>query len=189
MNNGSNFKESQLVKIENGNISNELVFMTIHKNKGLTEDELNELSSVYNIPVSHTEIDNNCKDKAYVLFLDEFEFGQVRENVFLLLTADDSFENIKKKGDITHVNNFLIYVKDFKDGRTFSLIRQIRKENQSAQIFVGGLFGLDQANYYTKSGATGFFVQDEQLQTILKTLKDLKSGHSGQSVGVLPMFQ
>lgn len=109
----------------------------------------------------------------------------------VLITPDSTLEELTDffKNNIDHVINAVIFVFDFKDGRTFSLIRHIRHLGYTDNIIVAGNYGLDQAAYYYKSGASGFLVQEHQLDTIKKTLDDLKSGHLGISAHSLPMFQ
>ncbi|MDO4896465.1 MAG: DUF934 domain-containing protein [Moraxella sp.] len=113
------------------------------------------------------------------------------QDAHALITADTTIDELNqyfpKYND--HINLLVIYVEDFKDGRTFSLIRCLRNLNYQKDIIIAGNYGLDQAGYYHKSGATGFLVQDKQLDTLLTTLNDLKSGHLGKSVNGLPMFQ
>lgn len=121
-----------------------------------------------------------------VLF-DEFnEF--ISQTKSVLFTADNTPDEIDELVQ-KPIESLVFFVKDFKDGRTFSLIRYLRNKGFDKEIYVLGNYGLDQANYYLKSGASGFFVKEEQLDTLLKTLEDLKSGHFGQSVAGLPMFQ
>lgn len=107
------------------------------------------------------------------------------------ITADTSIDELNqyfpKHND--QIRLLVVCVADFKDGRTFSLIRHLRNLNYQNAIIVAGNYGLDQAGYYHKSGATGFLVSSKQLDTLLTTLNDLKSGHLGKSVNSLPMFQ
>lgn len=120
------------------------------------------------------------------LFDEAAEFGHEQKIVF---TADNSLDDIENF--VHHLTgcDAVFFVEDFKDGRTFSLIRHLKKLNFKGEIYLVGHYGLDQAVYYDRSGATGFFVQPEQLETILKTLNDLKTAHQGTSVNSLPMFR
>lgn len=56
-------------------------------------------------------------------------------------------------------------------------------------IYVAGSFGLDQANYFIKSGANGFMISNDKIQILKKTICDLQTGHLGDSAGELPIFR
>lgn len=134
-------------------------------------------------------VDNSQVDRAIVLsFLDEFDDFS-HETGDIILMADNSLDELDNFLLSKEIDRAVFFVKDFKDGRTFSLIRYLRNKGFDKEIYVLGNYGLDQANYYIKSGATGFFIKEEQLETLLKTLEDLKSGHFGNSVNQLPIFQ
>ena len=167
-----------LVKFDNQEITQNAFTLTLLTNKS---DELAENPLVQFITNHQTE------NAIHLALFDEFDnFANQTNNI--LLTADntpDEIDELVKKS----VEKSVFFVKDFKDGRTFSLIRYFRNKGFTGEIYLLGNYGLDQANYYLKSGATGFIVKDEQLETIVKTLNDLKSGHFGQSAKTLPMFQ
>ena len=57
------------------------------------------------------------------------------------------------------------------DGRIFSLIRHTRHQGFQGEIIVGGEFALDQANYFVKSGATAFLVDETNVETLTKLCK------------------
>ncbi|MDO5650508.1 MAG: DUF934 domain-containing protein [Moraxella sp.] len=107
-----------------------------------------------------------------------------KTTVYLLLTADD----IGRHLELSHLNGIVIYITDFKDGRVFSLVRHIRQVSD-VNIIIAGEFGIDQAAYFYKSGANGFIIDDNQIETIKNTLNDLKTAHFGQSASSLPMFR
>ncbi|WFF39383.1 DUF934 domain-containing protein [Moraxella nasibovis] len=107
----------------------------------------------------------------------------------LLLTADSTVSEVQAVLDQALVNLFVIYVADFKDGRVFSLVRQLRKISEQAEIIIAGEFGVDQAAYFYKSGANGFAVSSDKVVTLKSTLDDLKTAHAGTSAGALPMFR
>ncbi|WP_323842695.1 DUF934 domain-containing protein [Moraxella sp. Pampa] len=106
----------------------------------------------------------------------------------LLLTANDTIETVKAVLNQTSIKLFVVYVLDFKDGRVFSLVRQLRQLDTQARIIVAGEFGLDQASYFYKSGADGFVVSPERITLLKSTLNDLKTAHAGTSANALPMF-
>ncbi|MCL1623467.1 DUF934 domain-containing protein [Moraxella sp. Tifton1] len=167
-----------LVEFKNQKIKQEIVNLSLLTNK---LDELAESLMTQFLANEHAE------DTLDLALLDEFDkLASRTKNI--LLTADnttDEIDELLKKP----IDKAVFFVKDFKDGRTFSLIRYLINKGFDKEIYLLGNYGLDQANYYLKSGATGFFVKDEQLDTLLKTLSDLKSGHFGQSAKALPMFQ
>ena len=71
----------------------------------------------------------------------------------------------------------------------FSLIRHTRHQGFQGEIIVGGEFALDQANYFVKSGATAFLVDETNVETLTKkTLQDLATGYDGKAVSHLPLF-
>lgn len=107
----------------------------------------------------------------------------------LLLTADNAIDEVKEVLEEALVNLFVVYVSDFKDGRVFSLVRQLRQLSEQAEIVIAGEFGLDQAAYFYKSGANAFAVASERISTLKNTLNDLKTAHAGISAGALPMFR
>lgn len=108
----------------------------------------------------------------------------------VLLTADNTPDDIDVlKPYFATLQAVYFYVADFKDGRVFSLVKHLRNQGFDADIYIAGEFGLDQANYFVKSGASGFIVNDDKIDTLKHTLKDLKSAHFGQSVSALPMFR
>ena len=167
-----------LVKFDNQEITQQPLNLSLLTNKS---DELAEN------PLVQFIANHQAENAIHLALFDEFDnFTNQTQNI--LLTADntpDEIDELVKKS----LDKAIFFVKDFKDGRTFSLIRYLRNKGFDKEIYVLGNYGLDQANYYLKSGATGFFVKDEQLDTLLKTLNDLKSGHFGNSVNKLPMFQ
>ncbi|MDO4441190.1 MAG: DUF934 domain-containing protein [Moraxella sp.] len=107
----------------------------------------------------------------------------------LLLTADNTIDEIKDVLDEALINLFVVHVSDFKDGRVFSLVRQLRQLSEQAEIVIAGEFGLDQAAYFHKSGANAFAVAPERVDTLKNTLDDLKTAHAGTSASALPMFR
>ncbi|UNU74209.1 DUF934 domain-containing protein [Moraxella nasovis] len=111
------------------------------------------------------------------------------ENLGLFLTADTTFEKLQDliiNGDNTPL---IFYIKQFTDGRVFSLIRHCRQKGYQGQIIIIGQFAADQAGYFVKSGASGFVVADGQADTLTLTLKDLQTAHVGLSANQLPMFR
>lgn len=150
----------------------------------LSDDEKTALSEQIALPLSDDRVKN---DNGIIAILPK-DFTDEQSDEYLLLTADDNEDELAEHLDIKKLTNILIYVKDFKDGRVFSLIRQIRQVNTSATIIVSGEFGLDQSSYFVKSGATGFVVDDDKVDTLKHTLSDLKSAYNGQSVRALPIF-
>ncbi|MDO4450774.1 MAG: DUF934 domain-containing protein [Moraxella sp.] len=170
-----------LVEFENQEITKTPVNVSLLTHKA---SELQE-NAVFDFIKNHEQTAHFLKTA--VLF-DELEnFNQECHTV--ILTADNSSNDIEKLVNDFGFYDIIFFVQDFKDGRTFSLIRYLRNLSFFGSIYLLGNYGLDQAGYYFKSGATGFFVKDEQLDTLLKTLDDLKSGHFGQSAKALPMFQ
>lgn len=111
----------------------------------------------------------------------------------VLLTADTTADELDLliKNHLLEIKSVYFYVADFKDGRVFSLIKYLRNQGYDKQnaIYVCGEFGLDQANYFVKSGANGFVVSDDKVATLKHTLTDLQTGHFGQSANSLPMFR
>ncbi len=190
---GLKLKKRKLVKVDNGNISQERIFISVYQDVKLSDEELKSLSLDFDIPFSYTIMDktteNSEEERFITLLLDDLEQHKDKKDVFLLLTADDSKDNIYANSNLKQAKNIFFYVRDFKDGRVFSLIRQIRKINQSADILVGGEFGLDQASYYHSLGASGFVVDDDKVDILLHTLTDLKSAQQGISAHSLPMFR
>lgn len=170
-----------LVEFENKEITQTQVNVSLLTHK---ESELQE-NAVFGFIENNKQTANFLKN---IVLFDELEsFNQECHTV--ILTADNSPNDIEKLVNDFGFYDIVFFVQDFKDGRTFSLIRHLRNLSFFGSIYLLGNYGLDQANYYLKSGATGFFVKDEQLDTLLKTLDDLKSGHFGQSAKALPMFQ
>lgn len=122
-----------------------------------------------------------------VAYLPEDFLGKADD--YLLLTADDSVACVQAVLDVANLKNVVMYVQDFKDGRVFSLIRQIRQINLQANIIIAGEYGLDQSSYFVKAGASGFLVSDDKIQTLKHTLGDLKTAQSPKSLQALPMFR
>ena len=102
------------------------------------------------------------------------------------LTADTTPNDIESA--IAHQNCLIFLVANFMDGRIFSLIRHTRHLGFQGEIIVGGEFALDQANYFVKSGATAFLVDETNVETLIKTLQDLATGYDGKAVSHLPLF-
>lgn len=109
------------------------------------------------------------------------------ENLNLLLTADDEFDDIKPL--LNHIHHIVVYVTDFKDGRIFSLIRQIHQSDFESEIWVCGQYGSDQVAYLSKIGVSAFVADSDKLSIIQKTIHDLQTASDGVSVGALPMFR
>lgn len=107
----------------------------------------------------------------------------------LLLTADSTTEEVQSVLDTAPITVFVVYVADFKDGRVFSLVRQLNKLCEQAKIIIAGEFGLDQASYFYKSGANAFVVPVDKVATLKSTLSDLQTAHTGTSANALPMFR
>lgn len=169
-----------LVKFDNQKITQTQINVCLLTHK---ESELQE-NAVFNFIENNKQTANILKT---VVLLDELSnFHQECHTV--VLTADNLPNDIEKLVNAFELDDIVFFVQDFKDGRTFSLIRHLRNKGFDGDIYLLGNYGLDQAGYYHKSGATGFFVKDEQLDTILKTLQDLQSAHFGQSAKALPMF-
>ncbi|AKG19781.1 hypothetical protein AAX09_05495 [Moraxella bovoculi] len=112
-----------------------------------------------------------------------------RDTRGLLVTADNTIKEIESVLDEALINLFVVYVADFKDGRVFSLVRQLRQLREHAEIIIAGEFGLDQASYFYKSGANAFAVRPELVTTLKTTLHDLKTAHAGTASDALPMFR
>lgn len=103
------------------------------------------------------------------------------------LTADATPDDIEAA--IADQERLVFVVANFMDGRVFSLIRHARHHGFQGEIIVGGEFALDQANYFVKSGATAFLVNEANVETLTKTLQDLATGYDGESVNRLPLFR
>lgn len=112
-----------------------------------------------------------------------------RDTRGLLVTADNTIKEIESVLDEALINLFVVHVADFKDGRVFSLVRQLRQLREHAEIIIAGEFGLDQASYFYKSGANAFAVRPELVTTLKTTLHDLKTAHAGTTADALPMFR
>lgn len=102
------------------------------------------------------------------------------------LTADATPDDIEAA--IADQERLVFVVANFMDGRVFSLIRHARHQGFQGEIIVGGEFALDQANYFVKSGATAFLVDETNVETLTKTLQDLATGYDGKAVSHLPLF-
>lgn len=124
--------------------------------------------------------DGQATVHAEATFDDKFVFGADS-------TPSDIDRWLKERGE--NLQAVLFNVADFKDGRIFSLIKHLRHQGYQSDIYVGGDFALDQANYFIKSGITGFIVADDKLTTLKQTLSDLQTGHLGSSANALPMFR
>lgn len=170
------------IDFKHGNISQSDVLDIVLLANHLSDDEKTALSENVDLPL----VDGIADDKITAVLAKDFANY---ENSYLLLTADDNEDELSQILDIKRIQNILVYVKDFKDGRVFSLIRQIRKTNETADIIVSGKFGLDQSNYFVKSGANAFIVADDKIETLIRTLNDLSTAQSRQSVSSLPMFR
>lgn len=109
------------------------------------------------------------------------------EDINLLLTADDEFDDIKAL--LAHIHRIVIYVTDFKDGRIFSLIRQINQSKVESEIWVCGQYGVDQVAYLSKIGVSAFVADSDKLSVIQQTIDDLQTASDGVSVSALPMFR
>ncbi|MDO4427174.1 MAG: DUF934 domain-containing protein [Moraxella sp.] len=108
--------------------------------------------------------------------------------VSLLLTADDTADELSAIIAKQPIANVVIYVADFKDGRVFSLVRGLRLAGFAQDILVAGKFGFDQASYFYKSGVSGFVIAEDKLELLSHTLGDLKTAYEGRSVKRLPLF-
>lgn len=149
----------------------------------MSDDEKTALSQSIDLTISDTL--TNTENVINAILAKDYQDSHL--DYHILLTADDN--ELAQSLDINTLKNILIYVKNFKDGRVFSLIRQLRKINTHAMIIVGGAFGLDQSSYFAKSGVNGFIVNDNKVDTLILTLNDLKTAQSRQSVNALPMFR
>lgn len=151
----------------------------------ISDDEKTVLSQSIDLTISDILI--NTETAIIAILARDYRDNHLDYHV--LLTVDDNENELAQVLDISLLKNILIYVKDFKDGRVFSLIRQIRKINNHAMIIVVGAFGLDQSSYFIKLGANGFIVNDDKVDTLILTLNDLKTAQSRLSVNALPMFR
>lgn len=170
-----------LVTFDNNEVASSPIKLSLLTHK---KDELADGSVLNFFNMASSQSDDFLIE--LVLFDELAQFGQSQTALF---TADNSLDELEVFVNTHQGYDVVFFVADFKDGRTFSLVRHLKNMGFNGRIFVLGNYGLDQAGYYHKSGATGFFVQDGQLDTITKTLNDLKTGHFGNSVNKLPMFQ
>ncbi|USZ15053.1 DUF934 domain-containing protein [Moraxella sp. FZLJ2107] len=109
------------------------------------------------------------------------------EELVAALSADTTPDEIESAVQAAPAS-LLFNLADFKDGRVFSLIRHARHKGFAGEIIVAGDFALDQANYFVKSGATAFLVEEAKLATLTKTLQDLATGYDGETISRLPLF-
>ncbi|MBE9578644.1 MULTISPECIES: DUF934 domain-containing protein [Moraxella] len=174
----------KLIILKNDVISQEVSDVVLYATN-MSDDEKTALSQSIDLTISDTLAN---KENTLITILAK-DYQDSHLDYHILLTADDNEHELAQSLDINTLKNILIYVKDFKDGRVFSLIRQLRKINDHATIIVGGAFGLDQSSYFVKSGANGFIVDDDKVDTLILTLNDLKTAQSRQSVNALPMFR
>lgn len=98
-------------------------------------------------------------------------------------TTNQIADTLKNKPEV-----LVFDVRDFRDGRVFSLVRHARHLGFDGEIYVQGSFALDQANYFVKSGVDAFLVEENCVPTLQKTLQDLASAYDGCLIGRLPLF-
>lgn len=177
-------KKMKLIVLKNDVTSQDLSDVVLYT-PNMSDDEKMVLSQSIDLTISDTLA--NTENVINAILPKDYQDSHLDYHLFL--TADDNDNELAQSLDINTLKNILIYVKDFKDGRVFSLIRQLRKINDHAMIIVGGAFGLDQSSYFVKSGANGFIVNDNKVGTLILTLNDLKTAQSRQSVNALPMFR
>lgn len=108
-------------------------------------------------------------------------------SVLPVLTADSSLKDLDLALQIGS-DALCFFVADFRDGRSFSLIKHLRHLGFGGEIWVMGDFALDQANYFVKSGVDAFLIPKDQELILQKTLKDLASAYDGNLVAALPLF-
>lgn len=105
-----------------------------------------------------------------------------------LLSADATIDEIEQLSS-GEAQTLAFLVSDFRDGRTFSLVRHARHQGFGGEIVIIGDFALDQANYFVKSGVDAFIVPTDQVATLTNTLQDLASAYHGDVVSALPLFR
>lgn len=149
---------------------------------------------------SHGQSDNKQIDKATYCFYflnhldNDSSLGNKlpnKDNItpVLLLSANIDEQAlsymIKKYGEQFLTIGF--YIHDFKDGRVFSLINQLKTKYPHNSLICGH-YSTEQVAYFYKLGVTYFIADTAKAQVIKHTIYDLSSSYNGQKADRLPMF-
>lgn len=130
-------KKMKLIVLKNDVTSQDLSDVVLY-NPNMSDDEKMALSQSIDLTISDTLA--NTENVINAVLSKDYQDSHLDYHLFL--TADDNDNELAQSLDIKTLKNILIYVKDFKDGRVFSLIRQLRKINDHAMIIVAVRLGL-----------------------------------------------
>lgn len=168
--------------------SNDFQLPTLNEAQFLDKHSQNAQSqNMHNQDAQNQDTQNQDTQNPIITATPNIIMRHLDKNLSLLLDADNQLNDIQAL--LNHIHHCIVYVKDFKDGRIFSLIRQIHQSDHRTKIWICGQYSADQVAYLSKIGVSAFVADDDKLTTIQKTIDDLQTASHGASANELPMFR